>query len=295
MPTLQELRRKVKSINNISHIIRSMETLSIVKIRAFQDRALRLKPYTQELQRMLEILISRLPQEYLDHPLLEERDIYNTGIVMITSDWGFCGSYNIQVLNTVEKFIKENPKKRLNFYPIGTYALKFAKAKNFKVIQSFTHLLDSPNFIQIKRLVRGFVRDFLDGKIDELYTISFDFINILKQEIVIRRLLPLKPINIPEKKEVSFLFLPSPQRIIGPLLENILETVMFQIILDASASEQAFRRIAMRRAYENAEKIKEKLIFQLNQVRQTKITRELLEITSGIETLKEKEVIEVGR
>ncbi|MCX7845503.1 MAG: ATP synthase F1 subunit gamma [Dictyoglomaceae bacterium] len=295
MPTLQELRRKLKSINNIAHIIGSMETLSIVKIRASQDRALRLKPYTQELQRMLEILISRLPQEYLDHPLLKERDIYNTGIIMITSDWGFCGSYNLQILNAVEKFIKDNPKKRMNFYTLGTYALKFAKAKNLKIINSFTHLLDAPNFIQIRRLVRGFVRDFLDGKVDELYTISFDFINILNQEISIRRILPLKPINIPEKREESFLFLPSPQKIIGPLLENILETIMFQIILDASASEQAFRRIAMRRAYENAEKIKDKLIFQLNQVRQTKITRELIEITSGIETLKEQEVIKIGR
>ncbi len=295
MPTLQELRRKVNSINNICHIIRSMETLSIVKIRAFQDKALRLKPYTQELQRMLDILISRLPQEYLNHPLLEDRDIYNTGVVMITSDWGFCGSYNIQILNAVEKFIKDNYKKRMNFYPIGTYALKFARSKNLKIINSFTHLMDSPNFIQIRRLVRGLVRDFLDKKIDELYVISFDFINILKQEINIRRLLPLKPVNIPERKEETFLFLPSSQRIIGPLLENILETTMFQIILDASASEQAFRRIAMRRAYENAEKIKEKLIFQLNQVRQTKITRELHEITSGIETLREKEVTKVGR
>ncbi|MEN2983591.1 MAG: ATP synthase F1 subunit gamma [Dictyoglomaceae bacterium] len=295
MPTLQELRRKVKSIDNIGHIIRSMETLSIVKIRAFQDRALRLKPYTQELQRMLEILISRLPEEYLDHPLLRERYVYNTGVIFITSDWGFCGSYNIQVLNMVEKFIKDNPRKKMSFYPIGTYGLRFARLKNLKTINSFTHLLDSPNFIQIRRLVRGIVRDFLDGKIDELYSISFDFINILKQEITIRRLLPLKPIDIPEKKEESFLFLPSSHKIIGPLLENILEITMFQIILDASASEQAFRRIAMRRAYENAEKIKEKLIFQLNQVRQTKITRELIEITSGIETLKEQEVIKIGR
>ncbi|MCS7202611.1 MAG: ATP synthase F1 subunit gamma [Dictyoglomus sp.] len=294
MPTLQELRRKVKSIDNIGHIIRSMETLSIVKIRAFQDRALKLKPYTQELQRMLEILISRLPEEYLDHPLLKERYVYNTGVVFITSDWGFCGSYNIQVLNMVEKFTKDNPRKKMSFYPIGTYGLRFAKLKNLKIINSFTHLLDSPNFIQIRRLVRGIVRDFLDGKIDELYSISFDFINILKQEITIRRLLPLKPIDIPEKKEESFLFLPSSHKIIGPLLENILEITMFQIILDASASEQAFRRIAMRRAYENAEKIKEKLIFQLNQVRQTKITRELIEITSGIETLKEQEVIKIG-
>jgi F-type H+-transporting ATPase subunit gamma len=271
-----------------------METLSIVKIRAFQDKALRLKPYTQELQRILENLISKLPKEYLNHPLLEERIIYNTGLIVITSDWGFCGSYNIQILNMVEKFINENSKKKISFYPIGTYAIKYIKSKNYKIINSFTHLLDNPNFLQIKRITRSLVRDFLDKKIDELYVISFDFINILRQEIYVRRLLPLKPLNIGEQKEESFLFLPSPERIIGPLLENILETTMFQIILDASASEQAFRRIAMRRAYENAEKLKSKLIFQLNQVRQTKITRELLEITTGIETLKEKEVIKVG-
>ncbi|MGB9856869.1 MAG: ATP synthase F1 subunit gamma [Dictyoglomaceae bacterium] len=295
MPTLQQLRRKVKSINNISHIIRSMETLSVVKIRAFQDKALRLKPYTQELQRMLENLVSKLPREYLNHPLLKERNIYNTGVIMITSDWGFCGSYNVQILNTVEKFIKENPKKRISFYPVGIYAIKFAKAKNLRVINSFTHLLDVPDFLQVKRLTRSFVRDFLEERIDELYIISYDFVNILKQEIIVRRLLPLKPINIPEEKEESFLFLPSPERIIGPLLETILETTMFQIILDASASEQAFRRIAMRRAYENAQKIQEKLIFQLNQVRQSKITKELIEITSGIETLKEQEVIKIGR
>jgi F-type H+-transporting ATPase subunit gamma len=271
-----------------------METLSIVKIRAFQDKALRLKPYTQELQRILENLISKLPKEYLNHPLLEERIIYNTGLVVITSDWGFCGSYNIQILNMVEKFINENSKKKISFYPIGTYAIKYIKSKNYKIINSFTHLLDNPNFLQIKRITRSLVRDFLDKKIDELYVISFDFINILRQEIYVRRLLPLKPLNIGEQKEESFLFLPSPERIISPLLENILETTMFQIILDASASEQAFGRIAMRRAYENAEKLKSKLIFQLNQVRQTKITRELLEITTGIETLKEKEVIKVG-
>ncbi|PMQ01935.1 MAG: ATP synthase F1 subunit gamma [Dictyoglomus sp. NZ13-RE01] len=295
MPTLQQLRRKVKSINNITHIIRSMETLSIVKIRAFQDRALRLKPYTQELQRMLENLVAKLPKEYLNHPLLKERDIYNTGILMITSDWGFCGSYNVQILNTVEKFIKENPKKRYSFYPVGINAIKFVKAKNYKVIDSFTHLLDNPDFLQVKRLARSLLRDFLDEKVDEVFVISYDFVNIARQDIIIKRLLPLKPLNITEEKEESFLFLPSPDRIIGPLLENIFETTLYQIFLDASASEQAFRRIAMRRAYDNAQKVYEKLVFQLNQVRQTKITRELLEIISGIETLKEQEVVRIGR
>lgn len=122
---------------------------------------------------------------------------------------------------------------------------------------------------------------------DELFVIYFDFINIAKQEVRIKKLLPLIPISLEEKKEEFFLFLPSLSEILDPLLMDIFETQIHQIMLDSAASEQAFRRFAMKRAHENAQKIYSKLLFQLNQLRQNQI-RELLDITSSIEAMKEE-------
>ncbi|HPU44464.1 MAG TPA: FoF1 ATP synthase subunit gamma, partial [Dictyoglomaceae bacterium] len=147
---------------------------------------------------------------------------------------------------------------------------------------------EDTSFSHARVLARELIQDFLDEKIDELYAVYFNFINIVKQEVTVQKILPMIPVENIEKKEEFFIFLPSLQNILDPLLRDIIETDIHQIILDSAASEQAFRRFAMKRAHENAEKLQTKLVFQLNQVRQNQITRELLDITSSIETLKEE-------
>ncbi|HOJ92541.1 MAG TPA: ATP synthase F1 subunit gamma [Dictyoglomaceae bacterium] len=288
MPTLQQLRRKVKSIENITHIVRSMETLSMVKIRALQDKALRLKPYTEELNKILSELVFRLPEEYANHPLIKERPVYKTGILLVTSDLGFCGSYNLQIQERLEKFLENKKTQNINFYALGSFAQKYLSAKKLNIIKSYPKFLEDTSFSHARVLARELIQDFLDEKIDELYAVYFNFINIVKQEVTVQKILPMIPVENIEKKEEFFIFLPSLQNILDPLLRDIIETDIHQIILDSAASEQAFRRFAMKRAHENAEKLQTKLVFQLNQVRQNQITRELLDITSSIETLKEE-------
>jgi len=265
-----------------------METLSMVKIRALQDKALRLKPYTEELNKILRELVSRLPEEYANHPLIKERPVYKTGILLVTSDLGFCGSYNLQIQERLEKFLENKKTQNINFYALGSFAQKYLSAKKLNIIKSYPKFLEDTSFSHARVLARELIQDFLDEKIDELYAVYFNFINIVKQEVTVQKILPMIPVENIEKKEEFFIFLPSLQNILDPLLRDIIETDIHQIILDSAASEQAFRRFAMKRAHENAEKLQTKLVFQLNQVRQNQITRELLDITSSIETLKEE-------
>lgn len=288
MPTLQTLRRKVKTIQNITHIVHSMETLSMVKIRALQDRSLRLKLYTEELNNILMELVKRLSNEYLNHPLVKERVVYKTGVLVFTSDLGFCGSYNLQIIETLKKFIGNKKSQNLVFYSVGSYAQRYLSSNNFNIRKKYIKFLEDTSFSNAKLLARDLLDDFLNYYIDELFVIYFDFINIAKQEVRIKKLLPLIPISLEEKKEEFFLFLPSLSEILDPLLMDIFETQIHQIMLDSAASEQAFRRFAMKRAHENAQKIYSKLLFQLNQLRQNQITRELLDITSSIEAMKEE-------
>ncbi|MGB9768078.1 MAG: ATP synthase F1 subunit gamma [Dictyoglomus turgidum] len=288
MPTLQGLRRKVKTIQNISHIIHSMETLSMVKIRALQDKSLRLKPYTEELNNILMELITRLPNEYLNHPLIRKRSVYKTGILVFTSDLGFCGSYNLQIIESLKKFIEGKRAQNLVFYSIGFYAQRYLSSNNFNIRKKYIKFLEDTSFSQAKILSKDLLDDFLNYVIDELYVIYFEFINIVKQEVRIKKILPMIPVEVKERKEEYFLFLPSLSSILDPLLMDIFETQIHQIMLDSAASEQAFRRFAMKRAYDNAQKLHSKLIFQLNQLRQTQITKELLDITSSIEAMKEE-------
>lgn len=288
MPTLQTLRRKVKTIQNITHIVHSMETLSMVKIRALQDKSLRLKPYTEELNNILMELVKRLPNEYLNHPLVKEREIYKTGVLVFTADLGFCGSYNLQIMETLKKFIGDKKSQNLVFYSVGSYAQRYLSSNNFNIRKKYIKFLEDTSFSNAKLLARDLLDDFLNYYMDELFVIYFDFINIAKQEVRIKKLLPLIPISLEEKKEEFFLFLPSLSEILDPLLMDIFETQIHQIMLDSAASEQAFRRFAMKRAHENAQKIYSKLLFQLNQLRQNQITRELLDITSSIEAMKEE-------
>ncbi len=288
MPTLQALRRKVKTIQNITHIIHSMETLSMVKIRALQDKSLRLKPYTEELNNILMELITRLPDEYLNHPLIKERSVYKTGILVFTSDLGFCGSYNLQIIENLKKFIEGKKSQNLVFYSVGAYAQRYLSSNNLNIRKKYNKFLEDTSFSQAKILSKDLLDDFFNYVIDELYVIYFDFINIVKQEVRIKKILPMMPIDVKERKEEYFLFLPSLSAILDPLLMDIFETQIHQIMLDSAASEQAFRRFAMKRAHDNAQKLYSKLIFQLNQLRQTQITKELLDITSSIEAMKEE-------
>lgn len=289
MPTLQALRRKVKTIQNITHIIHSMETLSMVKIRALQDKSLRLKPYSEELNKILVELISRLPEDYLNHPFVKVRPVYKIGVLVFTSDLGFCGNYNLQIIDNLKKFIEGKKTQNILFYAIGSHAQRYLTANNFNIRKAYIKFLEDTSFAHAKMLAKELIDDYINEVIDELHVIYFDFINIVKQEVRIKKLLPMIPVNIGERKEEYFMFLPSLSAILDPLLTDIFETQIHQIMLDSAASEQAFRRFAMKRAHENAQKIYSKLLFQLNQVRQTQITKELLDITSSIDTL-EKEV-----
>lgn len=288
MPTLQILRRKVKTIQNITHIIHSMETLSMVKIRALQDKVLRLKPYSEELNKILIELIRRLPEEYFNHPFIKLRPVYKTGILVFTSDLGFCGSYNLQIIEALKKFIEGSKAQNLLFYAVGSYAQRYISSNGLNMRKKYIKFLEDTSFSQARFLAKELIDDYTKEIIDELYVIYFDFINIVKQEVMVKKILPMIPPEVRERKEEYFIFLPSINTILDPLLRDIFETQIHQIMLDSAASEQAFRRFAMKRAHENAQKLYSKLIFQLNQVRQTQITKELLDIASSMKTLEEE-------
>lgn len=286
MATLRALRRRISSVKSVSHITRSMEMLSVVKIYHLRKQVEESVPYVEKLRELLLSISAHIHEDITVSPLFESRPVEKSLLMILTSDRGFCGAFNSNVTSISENFIEGRN------VILGTTSKK--TAKQFKkhghefVIEE-PGLLDHVTFSMAQKISDVIKRMYIA---DEIQSVSFaymEFQSVLKQESVIREMLPLVPITKGYRKSLeTFIFKPEPKDILDGLMSNYVDLFVYKVLLEAAASEQAMRRMSMHRATENAEELGQKLWIRYQRTRQAAITKELTEITSGANAIKER-------
>ena len=277
------IRTKIRSIKNTQKITRAMEMVAASKKRKAQDRMLRSQPYAKKILQVLGHVAKSHP-EY-KHEFLQEREIKNVGYIIVTTDRGLCGGLNANLLKTTIGHIKEWREKSadVRLCLIGSKGEAFFKRVGGNVLAQADHLGDAPSIANLIGTVKVMLDAYSQHQIDALYLCSNHFINTMKQEPAIQRLLPLVP-SKNEKLEHHWDYIYEPDNaplLLTELLSRYIESQVYRGVIENIACEQAARMIAMKNATENAADLIHDLQMIYNKARQASITRELTEIVAG--------------
>lgn len=306
MESLQNLKRRIKSVKNIGAITKAMELVAATKMRKSQEYALNSRPYSYAALGILGIL-SELKDVSLP-ALLRERPIKKTVFLLIMSDKGLAGSFNGAVIRKFESFVRAGHidmyDPRYSFIAVGQKARTYFERRNLPVAQSFHHMGDSTKIEEVKPISDFLIEGYAQGDFDEAFLFSTVFVSALRQDAIMRPIFPITFVNIKEsieevipragrysnyidiesfagEKNGEYFIEPSPAEVLEELAPQLLSIRLYHLILEANASEHSARRVAMKNASENAADLSEKLNLAYNKSRQAAITNQIIEITSG--------------
>jgi F-type H+-transporting ATPase subunit gamma len=265
-----------------------MEMIAASKMRRAQQATLASRAYAEKSWEVLTFLASQPGRSKLLHPLLEERHTINSIlVVLVTSDRGLCGAYNVNIIRAATDFARQQ-NKPVRFITIGQRGANFAARYGKEIVAGFTGLSDRPSILDVGPISKIAIDEFLKGQADEVYIAYTDFVNTLVQRPTVRLLLPIRPAR--ESREGAsavYLYEPDPETILSSVLPRFTEMQIYQALLEAVASEQSARMVAMRNATDNAHELIEDLTLAMNKARQASITKEMLEIAGGAEAQRQ--------
>ena len=284
MPTIREIRRRIRSVQSTAKVTRAMEMVAASKMRRAQERTIAARPYAEEMRHVLADLAAQRRYGEEIHPLLVKRPVNRIAIIHITPDRGLCGGLVASVNRSVASFILEQ-RVPATTVVIGRKGRDFMVRSGQEVRAEFTRLGDRPSIVDVLPIARIVIDDYTDGLIDEVYLSYTQFVTTMSQRPVLWRLLPIEPAAIETGQNVEYIYEPSPDEVLVQLLPRFVEMGLYHVILESIASEQSARMVAMSNATDNANEIVEDLTLTYNKARQEMITKELLDITGGAAAL----------
>lgn len=287
MPSTRDIRRRIKSVRNTAQITKAMQMVAASKMRKAQQAALAGRPYATLMNQVLAEVLHHAGD--FNHPLMESREVRKTAVVLVSTDKGLCGGLNSNLLREAGRYDKTTTQ----YICAGRKGSQFVARTRRHLAAEFTYK-DAPLFSEA-RVISKFARDlFLKGDVDRVDVVFTNFVSTLNQKPQVTTLLPLTEIKgvsvglageeMSEqllKGTTEFLFEPSADTVLGELLPHYLNFQIYQILLEAKASEHSARMVAMKNATDNARQLIKDLTLEYNKMRQTAITNELLEISSA--------------
>jgi F-type H+-transporting ATPase subunit gamma len=261
-----------------------MEMIATSKMRRAQERGLAGRPYSEKIRQVIADLAALPEADRAPHPLLERRPVDKMAIVHITPDRGLCGGLNTSINRRAAGFILEQ-KIPVNLICIGRKGLDFMRRYDRDIRAEFTGLGDYPGLLDTLPISRIIIDDYTNGVIDAVYLVYSQFVSTMVQRPVVQPILPVEPAVIPEAQNVDYIYEPGPGVVLAGLLPRFVEMQIYHAILEAIASEQSARMVAMRNATENGKELIDDLTLMYNKARQESITKELLDITGGVAAL----------
>jgi len=285
MPSTRDIRRRIKSVRNTAQITKAMQMIAAAKMRKAQQRALDARPYAQMLNRVL-VSLSKNTEDDL-HPLLQARPVKRTLVYVVATDKGLCGGLNTNLFREVQQF----DPATTDFIATGRKAADFLARTKRNLLADFP-MRDTPEYGEIKPVAHYIIEKFLAGDCDRAVVLYTDFVNTLTQIPSAHEILPISSFQMggqaaatassaEEDAMSAFKFEPSPQEVLNSLLPFYVGNELYAMILNARASEQSARMVAMKNATDNAKSLIKDLTLEYNKIRQAAITTEILEISTA--------------
>jgi len=284
MANIQALRRRIRSIQGTTKIVRAMEMVATAKMRRTQQRALAGRPYTEKIRQVIADLAVEPGIRGKVLPLLEKREVKKIALVHIGTDRGLCGGLNTNLNRLVGEFILEQ-KVPVNVITVGRKARAFARIARLDVRAEFSGISDRATMQDTMPISRILIEDYSKGEVGLIYLAYPAFVSTMVQKPTIQTLLPIEPAKLPPGQVAEYIYEPDPFSVLKELLPRFVEMEVYHAILELIASEQSARMVAMRNAGDNAEDLIKDLALSLNKARQEMITKEICDISGGAEAL----------
>ena len=314
----KEIRRRIKSIGNTKKITKAMEMVSATKMRRAVASVLAIRPYAHSAWSVLTNLARAF--ESKNKGLLEAREVKSVLILVITSNKGLCGSFNSQIIKKIRQELKDPSRLKINrvgnkkieskiasenlqvdFITIGKKSEGIIRGLSKKIIASFPELTYLPSIESVRPVVKIIMEEYLNKNYDKVVVVYTDYISTINQQAKIRQILPISKIDIEkqiaeiddtageyglEEPKLEYKVEPGPDEVLNFIFPRLIEMQIYHAVLESNASKESVRMMAMRNATDAASDMVEDLTLTYNQLRQTKITQEIAEISAGSAALR---------
>lgn len=284
MASLRDLRRRIKSTENMQKITKAMKAVSAAKMRRAQDAVLAARPYSKRIRGVLGRVA--LASGAVKHPLLAVREPKKVCYVIITADRGLCGGFNGNVIRRVAQEVK-GAVTEISMITAGRKGYDFFRKRGYNIDGQYIGLGEDIKYHTAQEISSLVVQKYTAAEYDEVYLIYSQFVNVLVQKPVVMKLLPAEPpAEEGQAQKVNYIFEPAAEEVLAELLPKYLENAIYQGLLESKAGEQSARMTAMDNATKNASDMIDRLTLSMNRARQAAITSEISEIVGGAAALE---------
>src|SRR5262245_20098274 len=302
MPSLIDMRRRIRAVKSTQQITKAMKMVAASKLRRAQERVVAARPFAREARRVLGSIAARVDQT--KHPLLQRRSEAAAGptmLIAIAGDRGLCGSFNSNVMKAVSQFLRENPGQAVTLGLVGRKSRDMLGRRGLPVRVEHVNLPRIIGFADAEAIAAPAVEEFVEGRVDSVHIVYNEFKSVMQQRVVVEPLLPLPAVEVSKDgaagrsigigtapvPAVDYLYEPSPERIFDVLLRKLVESQVLRALLESNAAFYAAQMTAMDAATRNSAEMIESLTLYMNKIRQAAITREIIEVVTGAQGVKE--------
>ena len=285
MASVRQIARRIRSVENTAKITKAMSMIAASKLRRTQDAATQGRSYADSMSEMVSNVMSQAQDDELSQPLAEPREVTNVGLVLITPDRGLTGGLNSNVLRAVGDFVglQSVPVKVV---ALGKKGIDYARRSGLELIGELSGISDRPTFSDTSPISKAIIDGFIKGQVDSIHVAYAQFVNTTMQRPTVIQLAPVVPPEISKVDNQGYIFEPNANEVLTELLPRYIETLIHHAVLEASASEQSARMVAMNQATDNANEMVDDLTLLMNKLRQETITKELLDIVGGVAAIE---------
>ena len=295
MANAREMRLRIRSVGNIAQVTRALEAVSASKVRKAQASVEASRDYARRVASVLGRIGAY--SQGSTHPLLVPRDkVENIAILLISSDRGLAGPYNMNVTRAALEFAQEK-SQQTRWVTLGQKGRDLAYVRGANIVGDFSSFKSSPSFSDVTPIARVLIDDYLDSVVDEVYVAYTDYVNTIRQDTRVVRIMPMITGNFEDNEnsqastdnesQVGYTYEPEPEELLEAILPRFTQVQVYQSVLESLASEHSARMVAMRNATDNANELSGALRLAYNKARQLSVTSDLLDIVGGAEALQQ--------
>ncbi|MBC7925783.1 MAG: ATP synthase F1 subunit gamma [Bryobacteraceae bacterium] len=282
MPSLIDIRRRIRSVKSTQQITRAMKMVSAARLRRAQERVVSARPYGNSLRDMLANVAAAAGEDF-SSPLLTPRHEGRIQVILFTSDRGLAGAFNTTLIRAAQRFVDDHRDAQVEFELVGRKGRDYFRRRSYGITGEHVGLLGKVQFTDAQAIGQKLAKRILDDEIDAVYVVYNEFRSVVSQKLTVTRILPVTPPQ--ESNQVDYIYEQPPARLLEALLPKYIDLQVYTAMIETVASEHAARMTAMDAATSNASDMIDRLTIYMNRVRQASITREIIEVVSGASAL----------
>jgi F-type H+-transporting ATPase subunit gamma len=282
MPSLIDIRRRIRSVKNMQQITKAMKMVSAAKLRRAQERAIASRPYARMMQRMLSNIAAASvgSEDVAELPLLAIRDEKRVQLIVVSSDTGLAGAFNSNLLRAAQKFSDERSGADLRVETIGRKSRDYFRKRSYSLSGEYVGIVEKPNIEKARAIAGKMIERYSKAEVDAVYLIVNEFKSVMAPNLVVKKILP---VELPAEggEQIDYIWEQPAKDLLSELLPRYVEMSIYRALLESLSAYHAARMAAMDAASKNASDVIQTLTLNMNRVRQASITNEIIEIVSG--------------